>query len=149
MYRIWKIQLEPLDLNKLMRNEKRLQSGSSRDAGRSPLANIDQDEYIYFVHTRALCVAVFPPSSNALAMLRPSRCTPLWGDQDTWKRCKRGDHRGIEYTGEVFILKINCSSFAIHDCPTLSLCLFLSPSMLDTHNDQLISKAIICPEKRK
>lgn len=72
-----------------------------------------------------LCVAVFPPSSNALAMLRPSRCTPLWGDQDTWKRCKRVVQR-IEYTGEVFILKINCSSFAVHD---LSLSLFLSLSL--------------------
>lgn len=26
-----------------------------RDAGRSPLANIDPDQYIYFVHTCALC----------------------------------------------------------------------------------------------
>lgn len=52
---LYKIQSDPLDLNKLMKNEKRLQRVLCRDAGRSPLANIDPDQYIYFVHTRALC----------------------------------------------------------------------------------------------
>lgn len=78
MYRICtKFNQNQLDLNKLVKNEKRLQRVLVGMQAAHPW-QISTRTNISTLFILVLRVAVFPPSSNALAMLQPSRCTPLW-----------------------------------------------------------------------
>lgn len=91
LYKIYPIKKDRWILISWWKKKKKMKSGFTegvlcRDAGRSPLANIDQDQYIYFVHTRALCRRFSTLLQHGFGHVTTKQVyTPLWGDQDTWK----------------------------------------------------------------